>query len=123
MKNFQILEDGRHIDDENEPPFLSSRIRLPRLIDIAALVVIGAGCALFYNSYVSGGHGLMAEKVIKEQRDLLKSQSLILDQHIAAQKNLNRRLSDEYLDLDLLEERARYLLGYVHAQDILIKDP
>lgn len=34
--------------------------------------------------------------------------------------NLTRRLSDEYLDLDLLDERARTVLGMARADEVLI---
>ena len=36
-------------------------------------------------------------------------------------ENLTRRLSDSYLDLDLLDERARDVLGYVRADEIVIQ--
>jgi len=36
-------------------------------------------------------------------------------------ENRTRRLSDEYLDLDLLDERARAVLGLVRADDLVIR--
>jgi cell division protein FtsB len=36
-------------------------------------------------------------------------------------ENLTTRLSDDYLDLDLLSERARDILGYVRADEIVIR--
>lgn len=35
--------------------------------------------------------------------------------------NKTRRLSDSYLDLDLLDERARAVLGYAHVDDLVIR--
>lgn len=35
--------------------------------------------------------------------------------------NKTRRLSDNYLDLDLLDERARAVLGYVRVDDLVIR--
>ena len=35
--------------------------------------------------------------------------------------NLTRRLSDEYLDIDLLDERVRDVLGYLRADEIVIR--
>jgi cell division protein FtsB len=35
-------------------------------------------------------------------------------------ENLTHRLSDTYLDLDLLDERARNVLGLVRADEIVI---
>ena len=36
-------------------------------------------------------------------------------------KNLTHRLSDSYLDLDLLDEEVRDVLGYVRADEIVIR--
>ncbi len=35
--------------------------------------------------------------------------------------NLTTRLSDHYLDLDLLDEQLRDVLGYVRADEIVIR--
>jgi cell division protein FtsB len=36
-------------------------------------------------------------------------------------QNLTLRLSDDYLDLDLLDEQARDVLGYLRADEIVIR--
>jgi cell division protein FtsB len=36
-------------------------------------------------------------------------------------ENLTRRLSDNYLDLDLLDEQARDVLGMIRADEIVIQ--
>ena len=33
---------------------------------------------------------------------------------------LTRRLSDDFLDLDLLDEQARDVLGYVRADEVIL---
>jgi len=35
-------------------------------------------------------------------------------------ENLTRRLSDSYLDLDLLDERARNVLGLARSDEIIV---
>ena len=116
----QIPDDGRYLDDDEQTPFFSFKVRRPKLIDMLAIILLGSGCALFYNSYIDGSHGIMAERRFLEEKGLLSGQSAILDNKIYHQKNLNHRLSDTFLDLDLLEERARKLLGYVHPDDLMI---
>jgi hypothetical protein len=117
------VNDGRVLEEEEEHvPFFSLRVRLPSLFDLAAFVVIGGGCALFYQSYITGSYGLMAHRVIQVERDLLRGQDAVLDRRIAEQLNLNRRLSDDFLDLDLLEERSRKILGYTHSMDVSAQD-
>lgn len=36
-------------------------------------------------------------------------------------ENLTKRLSDEYLDLDLLDEQARDVLGLLRGDEIVIR--
>ena len=36
-------------------------------------------------------------------------------------ENLTQRLSDDYLDLDLLDEQARDVLGLVRANEMIIR--
>ncbi len=38
-----------------------------------------------------------------------------------AMKNLTHRLSDEYLDIDLLDERAREVLGLMRPDEVIIR--
>ena len=40
---------------------------------------------------------------------------------VARMENLTRRLSDKYLDLDLLDARAREVLGMIRADEIVIR--
>jgi cell division protein FtsB len=36
-------------------------------------------------------------------------------------ENLTKRMSDEYLDLDLLDQQARDILGYIGNNDVVIR--
>ena len=40
---------------------------------------------------------------------------------IAIMDNLTRRLSDDFLDLDLLDQQARSVLGLLRADEIVIR--
>lgn len=53
-------------------------------------------------------------KALTEQRDVLATQ-------LAALKNKTRRLSDQYLDLDLLDQQARDVLGLLRPDEIVIR--
>ena len=44
-----------------------------------------------------------------------------LTEEVAWMQNRTRRLSDAYLDLDLLDERARKVLGLVRGDEIVIR--
>jgi cell division protein FtsB len=88
----------------------------------AVLASMGALCLGFYFTFaaVQGDFGVFrrvqasAEKAsLAAERDRLKSE-------VVRMENLTRRLSDSYLDLDLLDERARDVLGLVRADEIVI---
>ena len=53
-------------------------------------------------------------KALVQQRDSLQAE-------VDEMRNLTHRLSDEYLDIDLLDERARDVLGLVRADEIIIR--
>ena len=44
-----------------------------------------------------------------------------LNVEISNLKNLTRRLSDHYLDLELLDQQARDILGYVRSDELVIQ--
>lgn len=54
------------------------------------------------------------EKLLQRKLDQLKSEH-------AEIANLTRRLSDDYLDLDLLDEQARKRLGYARVDEVIIR--
>lgn len=45
-----------------------------------------------------------------------------LQREVNRMRNLTRRLSDHYLDLDLLDERARHVLGLMRPDEVIIPD-
>ena len=53
-------------------------------------------------------------RALTEERDRLQTE-------LAQMVNLTHRLSDGYLDLDLLDEQARDVLGYLRADEIVIR--
>ena len=61
-----------------------------------------------------------APKIMAEQKTLARELAS-LEARVARMENLTTRLSDDYLDLDLLSERARDILGYVRADEIVIR--
>ena len=55
-----------------------------------------------------------------EARDLARQLEEVQVQ-VAEMENLTKRLSDDFLDLDLLDERARRVLGMIRADEIVIR--
>jgi cell division protein FtsB len=52
---------------------------------------------------------------------VLTQELAALQMQVDRLENLTRRLSDTYLDLDLLDEQARDMLGMVRADEIVIR--
>ncbi len=70
---------------------------------------------------VQGDYGLFRRVEIAAERDALSRDLTLLQDEIARMENLTRRLSDTYLDLDLLDQQARSILGMIRADEIVIR--
>ncbi|MEX0339577.1 MAG: septum formation initiator family protein [Arenibacterium sp.] len=77
--------------------------------------------AYFTFAAVQGDYGLFRRVEISAEADRLKQDLARLQGDIDAMENLTRRLSDDYLDLDLLDEQAREILGLLRADEIVIR--
>ena len=58
--------------------------------------------------------------VLGEARQL-RQEMEVLRTEVARMENLTRRLSDDYLDLDLLDQQARDVLGLIRSDEIVIR--
>lgn len=83
-------------------------------------VAFGLG-AYFTFAAVQGDYGLFRRAEIESAEAELREQLAALDSKVARMENLTRRLSDTYLDLDLLDEQARDVLGMLRADEIVIR--
>ncbi len=81
-----------------------------------------AFCLGFYFTFaaVQGEYGVFrrVQAVAEKQALTADRDRLVLE--VARMKNLTHRLSDDYLDLDLLDERARDVLGLIRADEVVI---
>lgn len=70
---------------------------------------------------VQGDYGLFRRIQINAEAAELRAERGRMTAELADVKNLTRRLSDDYLDLDLLDERARDVLGMLRPDEIVIR--
>ncbi len=70
---------------------------------------------------VQGDFGLFRRAEIVAESQDLRVQLAGVRADVVRMENLTKRLSDDYLDLDLLDERARSVLGMVRADEIVIR--
>lgn len=75
----------------------------------------------FVVAAVQGDFGVMRRVQIHAEAEELRQQRDELRAELDHMENLTRRLSDNYLDLDLLDERARIVLGYLRADEVVIR--
>ena len=77
--------------------------------------------AYFAFAAVQGDYGVLRQvQTSDELQNLTRERDLLLAD-LAKVKNLTRRLSDDYLDMDLLDEQVRSVLGYIRADEIVIR--
>lgn len=70
---------------------------------------------------VQGDYGVLRQVQIKGEAETLRAERDAFLLELAGLQNLTRRLSDSYLDVDLLDEQVRDVLGYVRADEIIIR--
>ena len=68
-----------------------------------------------------GEDGLYRRLEAEAEAVVLQSELDLLKAEVEALKNRTRRLSDSFLDLDLLDQKARDVLGYVRPDEIVIR--
>ncbi|WP_108484057.1 FtsB family cell division protein [Oceaniglobus ichthyenteri] len=70
---------------------------------------------------VQGDYGLFQRVQINAEAKGLRAELELLDAELSALENRTRRMSDKYLDLDLLDEQARDVLGVVRANEVVLR--
>ncbi len=70
---------------------------------------------------VQGDYGLFKRIEVQSEGDALEVELAALREEVARMENLTTRLSDNFLDLDLLDEQARDVLGLIRADEVVIR--
>ncbi|MGV6812484.1 MAG: FtsB family cell division protein [Brevirhabdus sp.] len=69
---------------------------------------------------VQGDFGLFKRVQIEVEIDELEQELETLQTELASIRNKTHRLSDDYLDLDLLDQQARDVLGLARSDEIIV---
>ena len=75
---------------------------------------------IFAVAAIQGDSGRFARIAILDEEESLKAELAELLVDVGKMENKVRRLSDHYLDLELLDERARVVLGYARDYEIIL---
>jgi cell division protein FtsB len=88
------------------------------LIYVAFAFTVGSYFAI---AGVQGEYGLFRRIQIDAEAAALARDRAVLEAELQVLRNRARRISDEFLDLDLLDEQVRDVLGYVRADEVVIR--
>ena len=95
-----------------------SRISLGGIFYLVLAFTLGG---YFTFAAVQGDYGVFRRVQINAEAEALRIERDRLAQELAQLTNLTRRLSDDFLDIDLLDQQARDVLGYMRADEIVIR--
>ena len=95
-----------------------SRLQLGALFYFLSTIMLGL---YFTFAAVQGDYGLFKRIEVKAEGDALAVELAALQSEVTRMENLTARLSDNYLDLDLLDQQARDVLGMIRADEIVIR--
>ena len=97
-----------------------TRSSIPWVIICVFTISLSLG-VYFTFAAVQGDFGILRRAEINHDLQKLQVEIGSINVEIADLKNLTRRLSDHYLDLELLDQQARDVLGYVRTDELVIQ--
>ncbi|SRR6056297_303359 len=95
-----------------------SRPQLGSVFYFLGMIMLGL---YFTFAAVQGDYGLFKRIEVNAEGDALRTELAALQAEVARMENLTTRLSDNFLDLDLLDQQARDVLGMIRADEIVIR--
>lgn len=96
------------------------RRNLAQVLVPSGYVLLIVVVAIFAHSGLQGDHGLAAYNDAQAEARRLEADLAEMRAERIAFENKVRRLSEDFLDLDLLEERARDMLGLVREDEVVV---
>lgn len=93
-------------------PAISSTLFLGSMLLLGVYFIFAA---------VQGDFGVFQRVEVQAEARALQDELIHVRAEVARMENLTRRLSDDFLDLDLLDERAREMLGMIRSDEIVIR--
>jgi len=97
------------------------RINWRQIVTPAAYIALIGVIVVFAHSGLQSDHGLAAFREAGSEERRLTAELTALKADRAQLDNRVLRLSDRFLDLDLLDERARLILGMVRRDELIIR--
>jgi cell division protein FtsB len=86
---------------------------------VLPISLLSFGC-YFAFAAIQGEYGVFRRIALEAELADLGAELALLEAEVARMTERTERLSNDYLDLDLLDERARVVLGYARIDEIVI---
>ena len=99
---------------------MTRTLKKPGLGVVAYFAVMFSLGIYFMFASVQGDFGLFRRVEIEAEAATLAAERDRLAAEVAALENKTHRLSDTYLDLDLLDSQARDVLGLIRSDEIVL---
>jgi len=95
-----------------------SRPAMGTLLYFGGAILLGL---YFTFAAVQGDYGVFRRSESLAEKRALEDELVLVQAEVTRMENLTHRLSDTYLDLDLLDQQARDVLGLIRADEIVIR--
>ena len=96
------------------------RSGVTRIVEGLIFSLILFACAYYAFAAIQGDRGLINQIKLRDQLSVMDLELEELQTEVAFLKNKTKRISDHYLDLDLLDEMARNMLGYIRSDELIL---
>ena len=97
-------------------------IRKKPAMGVLVYFAVAFGLGVYFTfAAVQGDYGVFRRAEIEADTRALDTRLHAIQAQVAQMENLTRRLSDDYLDLDLLDQQARDVLGLLRSDEIVIR--
>ena len=91
-----------------------------KILEITLLTVCLTLCVYFIIASFSGEFGVSAKYHLLAKEKLLANELNIINKETKIIKNRIKRLSDTSLDLELLDQQARIILGMIGEDELIV---
>ncbi len=91
-----------------------------KILEIALLTVCLILCLYFVIASFNGDYGVSAKYHLLAKEKVLANELNTINKEIKVIKNRVKRLSDTSLDLELLDQQARIILGMIGEEELIV---